>query len=313
MTNQIRFLSAVESFLKYLLAEKGYSQLTIIEYERDLNLFYRYLVKVRQLPADQIMLNSFGAFEIREFLNDLVLLNNNSPITRNRRKCSLRSFCKFMVKSGYLTINPTDGIDSSKTEKRAEPIYLKLEEATKYLQSIETYGKKNLERDLAIVKMFLYGGLRVSELISLDVDDLDFADCSIKFFGKGNKERYVPLHPDVIESILNYLPSRNQILTNDEDAKKALFRSLKGKRLGIRSVQLMVKKYAKLAGIKNAEKITPHKLRHTFATMLYQKTKDLRVLQDLLGHSNISTTQIYTHTDKEDRKDAIDELPSITT
>lgn len=312
MTNQFKFLTALKSFLKYLLAEKGYSQLTIVEYERDLSLFCRYLEKVQQLPAEKIMINSFGALEIREFLNDLILVNNNSPITRNRRKCSLRSFCKFLVSCGYLTINPTDGIDSSKTEKRAEPIYLKLAEAVKYLESIRIFGKKNFERDLAIVKMFLYGGLRVSELISLDLDDIDFTDCSIKFFGKGKKERYVPLHPDVIEAIVDYLPSREQIIPVDEDSQRALFRSLKGKRLGVRSIQLLVKKYAKLAGLKNAEKITPHKLRHTFATMLYQKTKDLRVLQDLLGHANIATTQIYTHTDKEDRKDAIEDLPRIT-
>ncbi len=311
MAHPVKFHPAVQSFLKYLLAEKGYSELTIIEYERDLDLFHRYLIEHLEYRENEFTVNTLGVFEIREFLNDLVLINNNSPITRNRRRCSIRTFCKYLVANGYMDTNPTDMIDASKTEKRSEPVYMKLDDARKYLEAVEIYGKTNLERDLAIIKIFLYGGLRVSELVGLNLPEIDFDDCSIKFFGKGNKERYVPLHPDVIEAILNYLPSRSQVDSKNEDGRKALFRSTHGTRLGVRSIQLLVKKYAKLAGIKNSDKITPHKLRHTFATMLYQQTKDIRVLQDLLGHADISTTQIYTHTDKENRKSAIDEFPSI--
>ena len=211
----------------------------------------------------------------------------------------------------YIEANPTEAISSSKTEKRSEPIYMKLNQVKDYLAAINKHGKKNTERDIAVVKTFLYGGLRVSELVKLNLNDVDFEDNSIKFFGKGNKERYVPLHPDVIEAIYNYLPHRDEITPKNEDAEKALFRSYWGNRLGVRSVQLLVKKYAKLANIKNAEKITPHKLRHTFATLLYQQTKDIRVLQDILGHANISTTQIYTHTDKKERKGAVDKMPNL--
>ncbi len=311
MSETIKFYLATRSFLKYLLAEKGYSVLTISEYERDLDLFYRYLQEVMKFNPEQITLDQIGRFEITEFLNDQVLINNNSPVTRNRKLYSIRSFFKYAVSMDYLKINPTEQIGASKTEIRSEPVYMKLEEAKLYISAVESLKGQNMERDLAIIKLFLYGGLRVSELVGLNLNDLDFDDSSIKFFGKGNKERYVPLHPDVIETIFNYLPHRSQIQPKNEAGSFALFRSNRGTRLGVRSVQIMVKKYAKLTGIRGADQITPHKLRHTFATMLYRQTKDLRVLQDLLGHSSISTTQIYTHTDKEDRKDAVSELPQL--
>jgi integrase/recombinase XerC len=166
-------------------------------------------------------------------------------------------------------------------------------------------------RDMAIIKVFLYCGLRISELVNLDLEDINYQDQSIKFFGKGNKERYVPLHTEALDSVQRYLPARNKITPKNDDAQKALFLSNQGNRINVRTIQKMVKKYAKKAGFKNFSKITPHKLRHTFASMLYRQTKDLRILQELLGHSNISTTQIYTHTDKEQRKNAVDQLPNI--
>lgn len=311
MSEQIKFLPAVRSFLKYLRAEKGYSDLTIIEYERDLTLLFRYLVEHMDFQPEHIYVDSIGRFELSEFLNDQIIINNNSPLTRNRKLYSIRSFLKYIVKLNYLTTNPADQIDSSKTETRSEPIYMKLEEAKKYLRSVEFVAGPYFERDIAIIKMFLYAGLRVSELVGLNLTDLDFEDNSIKIFGKGNKERYIPLHIDIIEAILDYLPHRDQIELKDVDAEKALFRSRIGTRLTPRAIQQMVKKYAKHSKIRAADKITPHKLRHTFATMLYQQTKDLRIVQDLLGHSDISTTQIYTHTDKENRKDAVDQMPKL--
>lgn len=181
----------------------------------------------------------------------------------------------------------------------------------KYLEAIKNYNSKYCSRDLAINKLFLYSGLRISELVNLNLDDINYEDQSIKFFGKGNKERYVPLHQEALTAIKDYLPDRNKITPKNQDARQALFLSNQRRRISVRTIQKMVKKYAKKAGVRNASKITPHKLRHTFASLLYQKTKDLRVLQDLLGHSDISTTQIYTHTDKEQRKSAIDEMPDM--
>ncbi|MGM0411324.1 MAG: tyrosine-type recombinase/integrase [Bacillota bacterium] len=307
---KLSYKQAVNSFEKYLLVEKGYSKLTIKEYKGDLNLLYDYLVNNLDYK-DNFYVNKIKKFDIAEFLGDIILEKDNSPATRNRKLYAIRSFFKYLVNYDYIDSNPADTIESSKTEIRAEPIYLKLDEAQKYIQAIKDYDSINSSRDLAIAKLFLYAGLRVSELVALNLTDIDYEDLSIKFYGKGNKERYVPLHFDVLNTIKNYLKERSEIKIKNDDAKNALFLSRHGNRINVRTVQILVKKYAKLAGVKNASKITPHKLRHTFASILYKKTKDLKVLQDLLGHTNISTTQIYTHTDTEQKKDAIDEFPDL--
>lgn len=310
MNKKITYLNAVNSFEKYLLVEKGYSELTVKEYKHDLKLLYDYLRKEFDYEKD-FSVNKIEKFEIAEFLGDIILKQDNSPATRNRKLFAIRTFFKYLVNYEYLIKNPAQTIESSKTEIRAEPIYMKLKDAQKYIKAIKNHDGLNVRRDTAIAKLFLYAGLRVSELVSLNLTDIDYEDLSIKFYGKGNKERYVPLHEDVINTIKNYFKERSEINIKNEDARSALFLSRHGKRINVRTVQILVKKYAKLAGVKNASKITPHKLRHTFASILYKKTQDLKVLQDLLGHANISTTQIYTHTDTEQKKNAIDDFPDL--
>ncbi|MCK8817277.1 tyrosine recombinase XerC [Natroniella sulfidigena] len=307
----IKYKQAVKSFLKYLIAERGYSELTIKEYELDLNVFARYLKKEFDCSEKKLTIDDINEFQISEFLGDIILIKDNSAATRNRKLYSLRSFFKFLKKKNLIEKNPVDSIEPTKTKLKSEPIYLSYKEIKEYLKAIKNYDSKNKNRDIAIIKTFLYCGLRISELVSLNVNDINYQDQSIKFYGKGNKERYVPLHQEVIAAIKNYLPDRKQITPSNADAKEALFLSNRGNRISTRTVQKMVKKYAKKAGIKNANQITPHKLRHTFASILYRKTKDLRVLQELLGHSDISTTQIYTHTDKEQRKNAVQQMPEL--
>lgn len=306
----MEFLKAVDSFKKYLIVERGYSRLTIKEYEKDLMLLYNYVQEQFDFNED-FSIEDLNKYEIAEFLSDIILIYDNKAVTRNRKLYSIRSFFKYLQKNNYIETNPAITIEASKTRQQAEPIYLKLDDAQKYIDTIIEANSLNQKRDLAIVKIFLYAGLRISELVNLNLEDIDYEDHSIKFYGKGNKERYVPLHEDVIKAVKDYLPERNQITASDRDAEKALFLSRQGNRINVRTVQMFVKKYAKKAGIKQASKITPHKLRHTFASILYQKTKDLRIVQDLLGHSDISTTQIYTHTDTEQRKEAIDEFPGL--
>ncbi len=306
----ILFSQAVKNFKKYLKVERSYSSLTIKEYLNDLDMLYRYL-KENLDYDDDFFVNDIEIYEIAEFLSDIILEKNNKAITRNRKLYSIRSFFKFLVKYDYVNDNPTLKIESSKTEIRSEPIYLKLKEARKFINIIQKKNNINKFRDLAIVKVFLYAGLRVSELANLNLKDIDYTYKFIKFYGKGNKERIIPLHNDIINSIQNYLPERKKIKPKYEDARNALFLSRHGNRINVRTVQKMVKKYAREAGLKEAKNITPHKLRHTFASILYQKTKDIKVVQELLGHSNISTTQIYTHTDIEQKKDAINEMPDL--
>lgn len=310
MSSDLNFFDAVNSFKKYLKVERAYSSLTVKEYEHDLKLLYKYLTNELDFDKD-FTISKITKYEVSEFLSDIVLTYDNSAVTRNRKLYAIRSFFKFLQKREYIDNNPALTIESSKTRTTAEPIYMKLKEAKRYIQVIKEADLLNKKRDLAIVKIFLYAGLRVSELVELNVGDINYEDKSVKFYGKGNKERYVPLHSDTLKAIKEYLPVRNKIETNNKDSENALFLSTRGNRISPRSIQLFVKKYAKMAGIKNASKITPHKLRHTFATILYHNTKDIKVLQDLLGHENISTTQIYTHTDQKQKKEAIDELPEL--
>lgn len=308
--SKLNFLAAVNKFKKYLTVERGYSNLTIKEYENDLLQLYKYLSNELNFKED-FQPAEVDKLDIAEFLADAVIINDNKAVTRNRKLFAIRSFYKYLLHYEMVNKNPAEAIDSSKTDTRLEPIYLKLKEAQQFIAAIEEHGGINKLRDLAITKLFLYAGLRISELVNLDFDNLDLEDSSIKFYGKGNKERYVPLHEDVIIAIRKYMRERNSIKIKESDARQAIFLSRHGRRLSPRTIQLFVKKYAKQADLSRAEKITPHKLRHTFATTLYRQTKDIKVLQDLLGHSNISTTQIYTHVDTEEKKNAIDELPGF--
>ncbi len=308
---KLTYKQAVKSFLKYLIAERGYSKLTVKEYNYDLDLFGRYLEEEFDYNLSEFNIEQVGQFQLSEFLSDIILINDNAAATRNRKLYSLRSFFNFLIKREVIKHNPATSIEATKTNLQSEPIYLKHDDIKSYLNVINDYKSKNQSRDLAINKMFLYCGLRISELVNLDLNDINYEDNSIKFYGKGNKERYVPLHQKVITALKDYLPDRNKIKAKNKDAKKALFLSNRGNRINVRTIQIMVKNYAKRAGVKNADKVTPHKLRHTFASILYKETKDLKILQELLGHSNISTTQIYTHTDKEERKHAVDQMPDF--
>ncbi|MCC3143934.1 tyrosine-type recombinase/integrase [Halanaerobium sp. Z-7514] len=308
--SQLNFLEAVNKFKKYLDVEKGYSKLTIKQYENDLLQLHRYLKEELDFPKN-FKAENVDRLDIAEFLADAVIVNDNKAITRNRKLFAIRSFYKYLLRYGVIEKNPAEAIDSSKTDTKLEPIYLKLKEAQKFIQAIDDKDNINRRRDIAITKLFLYAGLRISELVNLDFDNIDFEDGSIKFYGKGSKERYVPLHNDVTEALKSYLKERNSIKIKEQDARQAIFLSRHGKRISPRTIQLFVKKYAKKAGLSRADKITPHKLRHTFASMLYRQTKDIKVLQDLLGHADISTTQIYTHIDTEEKKNAIDEMPDF--
>ena len=293
MSDSITYAKAMQEFQRYLLVERGYSKLTVKEYLNDLEIFKNYLQEKEGYP-EKFPVKRIEKYEIVDFLGDIIIIQENSPATRNRKLYSLRSFFKFLVREKKLNNNPAETVQASKTETRAEPIYMKTNEARKYIRTIENSDSRNKIRDLAIAKLFLYAGLRISELVNLNLENLDFDDEALKFYGKGNKERFIPLHNDVMEAILDYLPIRDEIKVKEEKDEEALFLSSHGRRISPRTIQIFVKKYAKEAGLRQASKITPHKLRHTFATSLYHQTKDIKVLQDLLGHANISTTQIYT-------------------
>jgi len=306
----MNFDRALDFFQKYLQTELGYSLLTIREYSSDLKLLAEYLRQKKNIKAQEpLPLNSIDKFDLGDFLADLILERNNDPRTRNRKLFALRSFFQFLVRQEIISEDPTHAFRSSRIKTSSEPVYLRLEQARIFINAIASSEQKTSIRDLAIMKLFLYGGLRLSELISLNLNDLRLdADPTIRVIGKGNKERQVPLHGEIVCTLRDYLQWRRKIKPKNDD-DQALFLSLRKQRINPRTIQLMVKKYARLAGLDNFGEISPHKLRHTFASLLYKETKDLRVLQELLGHSSVSTTQIYTHTDPEQRRKTVDKMP----
>lgn len=265
----------LEDFLIFLEVEKGYSPNTIREYTYDLQMFQRF---TNNKPPEDIRTS-----DLRQFFLHLKREKEYSPRSLHRKICSLKSFYKFLKKEGFVAQNPTESIESPKIPQSL-PKTITIEEALKLLDT-----PKN-SRDKTILYLLYGTGMRVSELVNLNKSNLDLQNKFIKVVrGKGNKDRLIPL-PDQIIPILNdYLISRN-----GTEGETALITNRSGKRLTTRSIQRIVKKYKALAEI-NDKKLTPHILRHAFATHLLSNAVDIRVIQELLGHSSLSTTQLYTH------------------
>ncbi len=278
----------IAKFVKHLKLERGYSENTRESYKRDVQEFLDTLEKDPQEACE---------LDVSRHLSDLILERELAPSTRNRTLYSIKAYYKFLLRRGLVESNPCENIDPMKTSQKAEPRHLKKEEIQKLLSTVESSEKSTAARDYSIITMFLYCGLRVGELVSLN--RRDYNDQSLKFTGKGEKERIVPVHSAAQKALRAYLRGRR-------DKQDPLYLSTHKNRISPRSVQRMVKSYGQECGISG---LHPHVLRHSFASMFYKNTKDLKILQELLGHSNLNTTQIYTHTDNSERKQAVESLP----
>ncbi len=226
---------------------------------------------------------------------------NNSNYAKARKVASLKSFFKYLhTKVKLIDENPAIELESPKTDSR-HPVYLTLNEAKNLLNAVDGQFK---ERDYAIITLFLNCGLRLSELVSIDIDKIKGDTLTV--IGKGNKERTIYLNEACLEAINNYLKVRPKEGLKDE---KALFISKRKNRISNKTVQYIVKKYIKLAGL-DPDKYSTHKLRHTAATLMYKYGNvDIRALQQILGHSTVSTTQIYTHLDDDRLRKAVKSNP----
>ena len=282
---------ALKLFKSYLLTERGYSEGTCKEYSRDVERLYEF--------HNQTDIQSVDSNDIREWLTHLVSNKDISLNTRNRKLASIRTWFKYLLKGNTVTENPAMSIDIAKVKKKAEPFYLKVDQVKSLINAIEG---RNKIRDKAIIKVFVYGGLRVEELVKLNKDNIK--NNRIKFIGKGNKERIVPLHPQAKKSLQQWFSIR-------EDDSKALFVSNRRQRISIRQVQRLVKKHAAKSRIKNNELVSCHKLRSTFATLVYDQNKDIKTLKNLMGHSDISTTQLYLGNNKEIEEQNVNALPNF--
>lgn len=228
---------------------------------------------------------------------------DNGNYARARKVATLRSFFKYLQgKAKIIDENPTLELEAPKINKR-NPIYLTLDESKKLLDSIEG---KNKERDYCIITLFLNCGLRLSELCSIDISKIKGDTLTV--IGKGNKERTIYLNKACEKSIEEYLKVRNANVDKIKD-KDALFISRNNTRINKRTIEMLVKKYLNKANL-DSNKYTPHKLRHTAATLMYKYGNvDIRSLQQILGHENVSTTQIYTHVDNEKLREAVKSNP----
>ncbi|HAT4115806.1 TPA: tyrosine recombinase XerC [Clostridium perfringens] len=310
----------VIEFLNYLENVKGKSLNTVKGYSVDLGLFFKFL-KVYKGLENNIELEKIEEVEISDlgdnFIKDITLsdiyaflaflekVRNNSAYARARKVATLKSFFKFLnSKIKLIDENPTVELESPKINKR-HPVYLTLDQSITVLNSMDK-GNKNYYRDYCILTLFLNCGMRLSELCNIEIEKIKGDTLTI--IGKGNKERTVYLNEASIAAIENYLKNRNDLKANEE-AKKYLFLSSKYRPINKRSVEILVKKHIENAGFKD-QKYTPHKLRHTAATLMYKYGNvDIRSLQNILGHENISTTQIYTHVDDETLREAVKTNP----
>ncbi len=273
----------LNSFKVYLSFVKNYSKNTIESYIRDITQFYDFVKGLNNLE----MIDTDTFYEFVKYLETKNRLNKRSI---NRKISALKLYFKYLVSHNYININPISDIQHYKIDKKT-PTFLNIDEITILLKEDE--HEKNLEkriRDSAIIELLYSTGLRVSEIVSLNIGDIDFKENIIKVKGKGQKERIVIFGNYAKKKIKKYLRIIKK--ENNFDLNEPLFRNLKGKRLTPRGVQLIVKEKAIKAGI--TKNVTPHVLRHTFATHLLNQGMDLRLIQQLLGHANLSTTQIYT-------------------
>lgn len=310
----------VRQFLVYNEAIKNKSSSTVEEYYRDLITFFKYIKHIKgKIPSDAEfdkidisdvdieLIRSITTYDLHSFLVYCKTERDNNSTTRARKVSTLRQFFKYLTSHAHLLeINPAEMLDAPKLKKTL-PKHLTLEDSVELLNSVKESDSPNAIRDYCIITLFLNCGLRLSELCGLNVTDIT-SDGSLRVLGKGNKERVIYLNEACTSSLLEYLKIRpNEGVPADH--KNALFISRNKRRISNKTVQHIVYTYLEKAGL-GGQGLSTHKLRHTAATLMYQHGGvDVRVLQNVLGHENLGTTQIYTHVADAQVKNAIDSNP----
>jgi len=290
----------LSQFFEHLRYERNVSEHTLRNYASDLGQFYDYLA-----PADpqdpharrEVDIKQIDHITIREWLSSLHTAQKKKTSVA-RKLAALRTFFQFLVREGIVQLNPAKLVSTPRLEKRL-PVHLSVEDAIRFIETPDTETDLG-KRDRAILELLYGTGVRVSELTKLDLSDVDFREKLVRVTGKRRKQRIVPFGEPALHALMGYLTVRNAFLQNaplDERDSQAVFLNYQGTRITTRSVGRMVDKYIiQCAGLHN---ISPHALRHSFATHLLDSGADLRDIQELLGHARLSTTQIYTHVSME--------------
>ena len=314
----------LNSFLDYSITILNKSPNSVKEYNYDLTNFLKFmairfkLTNATDLSQIDILiftenyLKKITLDDIHAYISHLAIDNRSKATTRARKVSTIRIFFKYLSqKANILEINPAQNLETPKLEKRM-PKYLSLEDSKKLLNVAENEDNRNYKRDYAITTLFLNCGMRLSELVGININDIDFSECKMTVIGKGNKERTIYLNKSCMVALNDYLSSRpasNMVKHESKNSDKALFLSEQKQRISNRTVQNIISKELKQAGL-DTKNLSVHKLRHTAATLMYQYGKvDIRALQELLGHQSISTTEIYTHVNNEQVRNAIESNP----
>ena len=289
----------IRKFLDFLVVEQGYSENTIAAYRNDLSQFAKFLAKLdppitswAEVKKDKIVGYILHLKE-REYTSSTVA----------RKVAAIRSFFHFLLAEGIIKDDPTATLDSPRVKKRL-PKALSHDLVNRLLAEAGRSSKPKGQRDKALLELLYATGMRVSELVLLNIGDVNLASASVRCFGKGAKERIIPVYDRAVDALVEYLRKGRPRLMKDVN-EKALFLNHRGKRLTRQGLWLIIKHYADEIGM--GSEITPHLLRHSFATHMLSGGADLRHIQELLGHANISTTQVYTHVNSERLREVYDE------
>lgn len=284
----------LEKYRAYLQNERYYSPHTINNYTKDILEYLKYL------EQDNITLTNTGLNLARNYA--YTLANKNlKPTSINRKLSSIRNFYRFLITQEVVKSNPFDAIETIKIEKKL-PNYLYLDDLETLFNSIDQSTPLGV-RNYCLLELLYGTGIRVSELCNIKLHDIDFYNNNILITGKGNKQRYVPIHQSLREILITYLNfARNELLKDSDEIVDNLFVNHRGGPLTSRGVRDILKNLVNESGLN--VKISPHVLRHSFATHMLDYGADLRSVQKLLGHENLSTTQIYTHVSKEKLKES---------
>lgn len=287
----------IDSFLNYLAVERGLSSNTLDAYFNDLTGLIEFLEDSGATRS----WSDVGASEISAFVDDLEE-RGYARSTRARKIAALKSMFRFLREEGIVEENPTETLRSPRTG-RSLPKALSIEQVDTLLTTVYEDDTPEGVRDAAMLEVLYAAGLRVSELVGLDLRDLDLETGSVRCIGKGSKERVVPLHSQALESVNTYLDTVRPLHERQQQTQ-ALFLNRYGRRLSRQGFWLRLKRAARAAGI--PDHITPHTLRHSFATHMLRGGASLRHVQEMLGHASIATTQIYTHLTSEHVREEYD-------
>lgn len=313
----------LNSFLDYSVTILNKSPNSIKEYNYDLTMFLKFIklhfhmtdendfkkIKIADMTIDTI--KKITLDDIHAFISYITREYHSKATTRARKVSTIRIFFKYLSrKAKWIEVNPAQDLETPKLDKRL-PKYLSLEDSRKLLKVTSNEDNRNSNRDYAIITLFLNCGMRLSELVGINLQDIDFEDCKLNVIGKGNKERTIYLNRACMKAIADYLEVRPKegIKHDNKYSEKALFLSERRTRISNRTVENVVTKQLQLAGL-DTKKYSVHKLRHTAATLMYQYGQvDIRALQELLGHESIATTEIYTHVSNDQVRNAVESNP----